>query len=93
MNKKILSIVILVVLIILASLYYLASKNNLGYRCGKYSNNNTVTEECSFCGNFICSKYEKCMPSTINCTNEAYPATGCYATADCGPIYCPLDCK
>lgn len=52
--------------------------------CGLYMHFGEEIKACSVCGNGLCEPYETCTASSI--TEE-------FATSDCGPLYCPLDCE
>jgi hypothetical protein len=53
-------------------------------KCFNYTRNEIAEEQCAECGNNICESFEKCTSSS--CTIET-------CTDDCGPLYCPDDCK
>ncbi len=72
------------VIILLALGAYLVWANNLGYHCGSYERDFRLTKKCAVCGNFLCAEYEKCVPLSI---------AGNTTSDDCGPLYCPLDCR
>ena len=54
-------------------------------RCFDYTVNDKVERVCATCGNGVCERFEACTPTFCN-------AAG-ICTHDCGPLYCPEDCK
>lgn len=52
--------------------------------CATFGRNGTQIQVCAACGDGVCNEYEWCVPSL---SNEEI------ATADCGQLYCPEDCK
>lgn len=57
---------------------------NLDKKCGSYVIDEVSTEYCAICGNGVCEEKERC--SSSECSNEV-------CLSDCGPVYCPADCK
>lgn len=54
-------------------------------RCFDYTVNDVAVKVCATCGNGVCERFETCTSTFCNAAGAC--------TDDCGPLYCPEDCK
>lgn len=55
-----------------------------GKHCADYTVNGETQNECATCGDNVCEQWEVCQKQV---TGRSYTAD------DCGPLFCPSDCK
>jgi hypothetical protein len=54
-------------------------------KCFDYTVDDKVVRVCATCGNGVCERFETCTSTFCNSQGAC--------TDDCGPLYCPEDCK